>query len=117
MLVLKQELDLQGFKDLFDDELKGIGEEGISIIFESLCEMSSENETKTGISDYISYQLQHLSVNDVAHDYGHGFDGIDLEDLEAPETLKEIEEYLDHNTYLLGMYEEDGITYFIFDEF
>lgn len=117
MLVLKKELDLEDFTDLFSDELDGIGEEGVSLIFDSICETSGASETETGISDYLRYQLQHMSVGEVVDDYGYGFDGIDLEDLEDPETLEAIEEYLCNNTYVIGKYEEDGETFFIFDEF
>lgn len=117
MLVIKKELNVYDFADLFSYELDGIGQEGIGLIFDTLCEHDLVDETETGISDYLRYQLQHMSVSDLVNDYGYILDGIDLEDLEDPETLEAIEDLLNNHTYVMGTYEEDGETFFIFDEF
>lgn len=118
MLILRKELGFYEFMDEFSSYLEGVGREGIAIIYDALCDMMYEgNYSVVDVRDYLRFQLQHLSVGDVVHDYGYIMDGIDLEDLEAPATLEAIEDFIIEHTFLLGKYEEDGITYFIFDEF
>jgi len=118
MLVLTKELELYEFEQEFKDELQDVGYEGIIIIFEALSDiMADGGHTVTDVRDYLRYQLQVLSVGDVVNDYGYIMDGLDVEDLESPETIEAIEEFLIHKTYVMGKFEENGITYFIFDEF
>lgn len=118
MLVLKKELELHEFEQEFKDELQGIGYAGVILIFESLCDIMADGDyTVMQVRDYLRFQLQVLSVGDVVHDYGYIMDGLDVEDLEAPETIHQIEQFLLDNTYTMGTYEDNGITYFIFDEF
>ena len=113
MLVLRKELDLNEFENEFEDELKDLSSEGIEIVFDSLCEVMFE-DTVDGVSDYLRYQMQVMSLEEVINDYGYN---MDLDDVEDDELFDVVEKHLDDKTYLLGSYEEDGITYFIFDEF
>lgn len=113
MLVLKQELDLQGFEREFRDELKDLSFDGIEIVFDSLCDvMAGGDYSVMQVRDYLRFQMRISSLDEVISDYR-----IDTEDQEDDKLIEIVENYLNYNTYLLGMYEEDEITYFIFDEF
>ena len=113
MLVLKKELYFYEFKNEFMDELKDLPNEAISIIFDSLCELMNNGEyTVTNIRDYLRFQLQVMSLNEIIDSYG-----LDFEGLEGDELIEEVEDYLHYYTILLGRFEEDGETYFLFDEF
>ena len=113
MLVLKKELDLNEFEREFRDELKDISFDGIEIIFDSLCEIMAEGDYSVmHVRDYLRFQMRVSSLDEVINDYG-----LDLDDVEDDNLFDAVEEYLQDHTYLLGYYEEDGITYFIFDEF
>lgn len=114
MLVLKTELGLWEFEREFRDELKGLPIDAIEIIFNALCEYDLVDETVTGISDYLRYQMQVMSLEDVIHSYGYL---MDLDDLEDDEIDEVVDEFLCNNTYVLGTFEDDGIIYYIFDEF
>lgn len=115
MLVLKHEMDLQDFEREFRDELKDLSYDGIEIVFNSLCDVMAEGDYSVmDVRDYIRYQLQVMDLKEVIHSYGYN---MDLQDLEDDALVEAVEEYLNHHTYLLGTFEEDGITYFIFDEF
>jgi len=113
MLVLKNELDFYDFKSEFMDELTDLPNEAISIIFDSLCEtMTNGDYTVTDVRDYLRFQLQVMSLNEVIDSYG-----LDFGDLEDDELIEEVEDYLHYYTYLLGSFEEDGEIYFLFDKF
>ena len=115
MLVLKHEMDLYDFENEFRDELKDLTNEAIVIIFDSLSEIMAEGDyTVMHVRDYLRFQMRVMSLKEVINDYGYN---MDLQDLEDDELIEAVEEYLQYNTYMLGSFEEDGITYFIFDEF
>ena len=115
MLVLKHEMDLYDFENEFRDELKDLTNEAIVIIFDSLSEIMAEGDYSVmHVRDYIRYQMQVLSLKEVINSYGYL---MALDDLEDDALIEEVEEYLQYNTYMLGSFEEDGTTYFIFDEF
>ena len=65
----------------------------------------SDNDLKPVKVDIIAYSVS---------DYGYL---MELEGLEGDELVETVEDYLNYNTILLGTFEDDGITYFIFDEF
>ena len=65
------------------------------------------------VRDYLRFQMRVSSSDEVISDYSID---VDAED-DADAKIETVKEYLNYNTYLLGSYEEDGITYFIFDEF
>lgn len=113
MLVLKNEMDLYDFEREFRDELKDLSYNGIEIVFNSLCEVMAEgNYSVMDVRDYLRFQMRVLSLDEVISDYI-----IDADDQEDDVLVEIVENYLNHNTYLLGTFEEDDITYFIFDEF
>lgn len=115
MLVLKKELGLNEFEREFRDELKDLPFDAIEIIFNTLCQVYDlVDETIGGIRDYLRYQMQVMSLREVIDSYGYIMDLQDLEDDELVETVKE---HLNNHTYVLGLFEEDGVIYFIFDEF
>ena len=115
MLVLRKEINFYEFVELFGYVLDNIGREGQSIIYDAVCEMFFEDEAdETTIRDYLRYQMQVSALDDVINDYGYL---MELEGLEDDELVETVEDYLNYNTILLGTFEDDGITYFIFDEF
>ena len=114
MLVLKKELGLYEFKKEFRDELNGLTFDAIEIIFNTLCEHDLVDETVGGVRDYLRFQMQVMSLKDVINSYGYM---MELQDLEDDELVETVDEHLNNNTYVLGTFEEDGIIYFIFDEF
>lgn len=114
MLVLKTELGLFEFEREFRDELKGLPLDAIEAIFDALCQYDLVDETVTGIRDYLRFQMQVMSLEDVIHSYGYM---MDLQDLEDDEIDEVVDDFLCNNTYVLGSFEEDGITYYIFDKF
>lgn len=120
MLVLKKEMYLEDFEQEFDFELRGVSSEATAIIFDSLCEVNYNGDsTVDSVSDYLRFQVQVMSISEVINDYSYSMDldGLDVEDLEDEATIEAVTKYLEDNTYLLGTYEEDGETFFIFDEF
>lgn len=113
MLVLRKELNFYEFIDLFGYVLDDIGREGQAIIYDAICNMFYESEAdETTIRDYLRYQMQVSSLNDVINDYA-----LDIEDQEDDALVEVVDNYLNHNTCLWGTFEEDGETFFIFDEF
>jgi hypothetical protein len=114
MLVLKKELGLWEFEREFRDELKGLPLEAIEMIFDALCQYDLVDETVGGIRDYLRFQMQVMSLEEIIHSYGYL---MDLEDLEGDELVEVVDEYLSNNTYVLGSFDEDDDIFYIFDEF
>lgn len=115
MLVLKKELDLNEFENEFEDDLGYLSSEGVEIVFDALCDTMFDGDyTVTDVKDYLRFQMQVMSLDEVISAYGCN---MDLQDLEDDALIEAVEDHLNYNTYMLGSYEEDGITYFIFDEF
>jgi hypothetical protein len=119
MLVLKKELGLWEFEREFRDELKGLPLEAIEVIFNALCQFDLEAievifETVGSVRDYLRFQMQVMSLEEIIHSYGYL---MDLEDLEGDELVEVVDEYLSNNTYVLGSFDEDDDIYYIFDEF
>lgn len=114
MLVIKKELDVQDFKNEFHRQLKDLSLEGVEMVFDSLCNAFYDGADEMQIRDYLRFQMQVMSLEEVIDSYGYD---MDLEDLEDDELIEAVENYLNDNTYLIGSYEEDDTIYFIFDEF
>jgi hypothetical protein len=114
MLVLKKELGLWEFEREFRDELKDLTFDAIEIIFDALCEHDLVDETVGSVRDYLRFQMQVMSLEEIIHSYGYL---MDLEDLEGDELVEVVDEYLSNNTYVLGSFNEDDDIYYIFDEF
>lgn len=114
MLVLKKELGLNEFEKEFRDELKDLPFDAVEMIFETLCQYDLIDATLTSVRDYLRYQMQVMSLSEVIDSYGYI---MDLQDLEDDELVETVEKHLNNHTHVLGLFEEDGIIYFIFDEF
>lgn len=116
MLVLKIELDFNDFKKQFSDELENFSsDEPIRIIYDALCEMMSDGDyTVQDVSDFLFYQMDVKSLEDMLLEY----DDIHIDDdIDIDEVVEVVREYIERHTYLLGMYEYDGRMFFIFDAF
>lgn len=117
MLTIKKELDFNDFQNEYRDILMDIDFEAQEIIFESLEQQSDDtNFDDMTIRDYIRFQVCISSSEELLNDYSI-LDEEELKELDDDEIIEKVEEYLNYNTYLLGSYEENGITYFIYDEF
>ena len=115
MLVLRKEMEIHEFEEEFSFELQGLSDEAVAIIYDSLCEVLLDGETTVdSVSDYIRFQVQVMSLEEVINDYGYN---MDLDDVEEDDIIDTVKKYIDDRTYLLGFYEEDETTFFIFDEF
>lgn len=115
MLVLKKELGLHEFEREFRDELKDLPLDAIEIIFDTLCQLYDlVDETIGGVRDYLRFQMQVMSLEEIIQSYGYM---MDLDDLEDDEIDEVVDDFLCNNTFVLGSFEEDGIIYYIFDEF
>jgi hypothetical protein len=115
MLVLKKEMYLEDFDQEFIDELSSLPSEATAIIFDSLCEtMGGGWWSVDDVSDYLRFDVQVMSLEEVINDYGYL---LDLDDLELSEVADLIETFLDKKTYLLGTFEEYGEQFYIFDQF
>lgn len=115
MLILKHEMYVFDFEQEFKRELQDLPYQAIEIIFDGLKETMHDGDyTVLNVRDYLRFQLQVMSLDEVIDSYGYDM-GVD--NLEGDALIEAVEDYLFYNTYLLGKYEEDGITYFIFDEF
>lgn len=121
MLVIKKELDFNEFENLFSWELEHVSWKGQKMIYDYLIDAFYDGAPdEMTISDYLRYQIQVLSVDEFVSDYIHIIDELDseyLEDLESSETVEAISNLISDYTNLIGTYEEDGETYFIFEEF
>lgn len=116
MLTIKKELDLNDFMNEYEDILPK-DQEACEIIFDSLCETMSEGAEDMTIRDYIRFQMNISTSNELLNDYDI-IDEEDIKDMDEDEINETIEEYLNYHTYLLGSYEDnDGLKYFIYDEF
>lgn len=118
MLVIKKALDFQEFDELFNYELNYLPDEARRIIYDFLVEQGEELEEEN-ISDFIRYDINVMSVNDVINEYGYMMDEDDFDQpKEDYDALAEyIENFLNDYTTVLGSYEEDGVIFFVFTEF
>lgn len=117
MLVIKKALDFQDFDELFNYELNYLPDEARRIIYDFLVEQGEELEEE-GISDFIRYDVNVLSVDDIIDEYSHLMDEEELDQAKEDDALTEyIESFLNDYTYILGTYEEEGETFFVFQEF
>lgn len=118
MLMLKIALDFNDFKKQFSDELEGFSsDEPIRIIYDALCDLISDGDWSVqAVSDFLTYQMDIKSLNDMLMEYDD-LDEYRYDDLDNDELIKVVREYIISNTYLLGSYEYDGQTFFIFDAF
>lgn len=117
MLIIKKELNFYDFKNEYEYELKGLSNEGVEIIFNSLCEMFFEGGESSNISDYLRYQMQVSTGEEILNNY-NVIPSEEAEKMTDEEKHEAIEEYLNDYTYLLGYYTDaDGKTIYIYDEF
>lgn len=117
MLTIKKELDLNDFMNEYEDILKDLDYEACEIIFSSLEDIFCEGAEDMTIRDYVRFQMNISTSNELLNDYDI-IDPEDIEDMDEDEINEAIEEYLNDNTYLLGSYEDsEGVTCFIYDEF
>ena len=117
MLVIKKELDFQEFEDLFSFELDYMTSEAARIIYDYLVDRDEELEEES-ISDFIRFDINVMSVDDIISDYNYMMDESEFEQLEDDEEIAEyVENFLNDYTTILGTYEEDGETFFVFTEF
>lgn len=115
MLVLKKEINFYEFEDLFGYIFEGVGREGLSMIYDAVCDLFHDGGAdETTVRDYLRYQLQVASLADVINDYGYI---MELDTLEDDVLVELVKNYLNDYTFVLGTYEDDGETFFIFDEF
>ena len=117
MLTIKKELDLQDFINDYDDIMSGWDYEAKEIVFDSLCECFYEGAEDMAIRDYLRFQLEIQTQEDVISNYDV-IDDEDLKDMDEDEIHEAVENYLDNNTYLLGSYKDyNGVMVYLFDEF
>ena len=117
MLVIKKVIDFQDFEELFSYELNYLPYEASRIIYDYLVSQDEELEEEN-ISDFIRYDVNVLSVDEVIGDYESMMDEEELDQAKEDDALTEyIESFLNDYTTILGTYEEDGETFFVFTEF
>jgi len=118
MLVIKKGLDFQDFEDLFSYELDYMTSEAARIIYDYLVEQDAELEEES-ISDFIRYDINVMSVDDIISDYNYMMDEEEFQQLEADgEDLTEyVENFLNDYTTVLGSFEEGDEVFFVFQEF
>lgn len=116
MLTIKKELDFNDFMNEYGSILPD-DHDACEIIYDSLCETMYEGAEDMTIRDYIRFQMNISTSNELLNDYDI-IDDEDIEDMDEDEINEAIESYLNDNTYLLGSYEDnEGLTCFIYDEF
>ena len=116
MLVIKKELDYSDFSDEFKDELKDLNTDAQIIIYDFLDEVFYDGIDNMTIKDYLRFQMKVETLSEVLENY-NVVDDVDIEELSEEEKTQKVTDYLDYYTTLLGTFEENGETYFIFDEF
>ena len=117
MLVIKKGLDFQDFEELFSYELNYFPYEASRIIYDYLVEQGEELEEEN-ISDFIRYDINVMSVDEVIGDYESMMDEDELDRAKEDDALTEyVESFLNDYTMILGTYEEEGETFFVFTEF
>ena len=87
---------------------------GLRILFESLKRLASDCETNIEL-DVIALCCEYIenSITDIIDDYD-----IDITDCDSDDEKSEtVEDYLQYNTYVCGSYEDNGVTYFIYQVF
>lgn len=117
MLVIKKVLDFNDFDYLFNYELDYMNDEARRIIYDYLVDMDEELEEEN-ISDFIRYDINVMSVDDIISDYNYLMDESEFEQLEDDDEIAEyVENVLNDYTTVLGTYEEEGETFIVFQEF
>jgi len=117
MLVIKKVIDFNDFEDLFSYELDYITDQARRIIYDFLVEQDEELEEEN-ISDFIRYYINVMSIDDIISDYNYMMDEEEFEHLEDDEEIAEyVGNVLNDYTTILGSFEEDGETFFVFQEF
>ncbi len=116
MLTVKKELDFNDFQNEYENILSDIDYEAQEIIFDFLEDIFYEGADDMTIRDYIRFQVCISSTSELLSDYSI-LDEEETAELSDEEKVEKVEDYLNDNTHLLGSYEEDDITYFIYDEF
>ena len=117
MLTIKKELDLQDFINDYDDIMSGWDYEAKEIIYDSLSECFYEGAEDMTIRDYLRFQVQVQTQDEVLDNYDiiQENEKGDHDDNQLHEI---VENYLNDNTYVLGSYEDNnGVMVYIFDEF
>ena len=103
----------------FVDEFKAcnrqdnFSKEGLRILFESLEQLASDCGTNIEI-DVIALccEYDEDSIVNLISLYD-----IDVTDCNDDEKIEVVEDYLQYNTFVCGSYEDDGVTYFIYQAF
>lgn len=116
MLTIKKELSFYDFQNEFENILTDIDYEAQEIIFDNLEQMFDDGTDEMTVRDYIRFQICISSTSELLSDYNI-LDDEETKELSEEEKTEKVEEYLNDNTYFLGKYEENDITYFIYDEF
>ena len=117
MLTIKKELGYYEFIEEYSDILEGCDTEAKKIIFDSLCETMYDGAEDMTIRDYIRFQLEIQTQEDVINNYDI-ISAEDMEDMDEDEKHEAVENYLNYNTYYLGSYKDNnGIMVYLFDEF
>lgn len=117
MLTIKKEMSIYDFIE----EYSGLNNtdfadehQALAVIFDCLCSMYEDLEDGF-ITDYIRYQVQEMDANYFIDQYKHIMDL--EEDATDEEKHEAIENCLNDYTFYIGNYEDDGIIYYLFDEF
>jgi hypothetical protein len=116
VLTIKKELDFYDFQNEYENILKDIDYDAQEIIFEALESIFEDGTDDMTVRDYIRFQVCISSSDELLGDYDIMGDE-EKSELNDEEIIEKVEDYLNDNTHLLGSYEEDGKTYFIYDEF
>lgn len=116
MLVIKKVLDFNDFDYLFNYEMDYMNDEARRIIYDYLVNMDEELEEEN-ISDFIRYDINVMSVDDIISDYNYMMDEEEFQQLEDDEIPEYVENFLNDYTTVLGTYEEEGETFIVFTEF
>ena len=87
--------------------------EGLRILFESLEQLASDCGTNIEI-DVIALCCEYNedSIVNIINNYA-----IDVTDCDEDEKIEVVEDYLQYNTFVCGSYEDDGVTYIIYQAF
>jgi hypothetical protein len=117
MLVIKKELGFYDFQKEFEEVLNGYDWEAQQIIFDNLECMFDDGVDEMTVNDYLRFQLQVMTQNEVLESYNI-IDDEDIENMTEDEKTEAIDLYLSDNTFLMGYYKDsDDDIVFLFDEF
>lgn len=119
-VTVKMDLDFQNFSQQFSDVLPNsyVAQEAIFDVIASMVDdiYGEDGITEILLRDYIRFQLEVMSAEEVNEAYGI-LDDEEMATMSHDEVIEAIENHLYNYTAYHGSFIEDDTTYLLFDEF